>query len=74
MQKSIQDWLSKHGITNLTPEQMNLPMSEIDGLDSILIMALIIEIEELIGGKIPKEIFLKIGKISINELILAISS
>ena len=74
MQKSIQDWLSKHGLTNFTLDQMNLPMSEIDGLDSILIMALIIEIEELKGGKIPKEIFLKISKISINELILAISS
>ena len=74
MQKSIQDWLLNHGLTNFTSEQMNLPMSEIDGLDSILIMALIIEIEELLGGKIPKETFLKIGKISINELIATICS
>jgi len=69
MQTEIQNWLANHGLANITSEHMYLPLNEVDGLDSILIIALILEIEELSGKKIPKEIFLSISKMSINELV-----
>ena len=69
MQIEIKNWLAKHGLSNIVSEHMDLPLNEIDGLDSILIIALILEIEELSGKKIPKEIFLSISKMSINDLV-----
>ena len=74
MQSGIQNWLINHGLTNITSGDMNLPLNEVDGLDSILIVALILEIEELSGGKIPKETFLNISKMSINELIISLKN
>lgn len=69
MKTEIQNWLVSHGLTDILSEHMDLPLNEVDGLDSILIIALILEIEELSGKKIPKEIFLSISKMSINDLI-----
>lgn len=74
MQSAIQNWLINHGLTNFSSEDMNLPLNEVDGLDSIVIVALILEIEELSGEKIPKETFLNISKMSVNELIVSLKN
>jgi acyl carrier protein len=69
MEIEIKNWLVKHGLPNIASEHMNLPLNEVDGLDSILIISLILEIEELSGKKISKETFFSISKMSINDLV-----
>jgi len=70
----IENWLVNHGLSNIQSNHMNIPLNEVEGLDSILIIALILEIEELSGKKIPKETFLSISKISINDLVKSLKN
>jgi hypothetical protein len=65
----ILKWLSKHGINLDIQDELDKPMSEINDLDSLIVMALIIEIEDITRRKVPNHILINSNQVSINQLI-----
>lgn len=65
----ILKWLSKHGINLDIQDEFDKPISDIDALDSLIVMALIIEIEDITHRKIPNDILINSNRVSINQLI-----
>ncbi len=65
----ILKWLNNHGINLDIQDQFDKPISEIDTLDSLIVMALIIEIENITHGKIPNDILINSNLVSIDQLI-----
>lgn len=65
----ILKWLNNHGINLDIQDEFNKPISEIDILDSLIVMALIIEIENITHGKIPNEILINSNRVSIDQLL-----
>lgn len=65
----ILKWLNNHGINLDIQDQFDKPISEIDILDSLIVMALIIEIENITHGKIPNDILINSNLVSIDQLI-----
>ena len=69
----ILSWLNKHGIELNAPGDFDKPINEIDALDSLIVMALIIEIEEITHKKIPNNVLINSNQISINQIINSVS-
>ena len=65
----ILKWLNTHGINLDIQHEFDKPISEIDTLDSLIVMALIIEIEDITRGKIPNDILINSNQVSINQLV-----
>lgn len=65
----ILKWLNNHGINLDIQDEFDKPISEIDILDSLIVMALIIEIENITHGKIPNEILINSNRVSIDQLL-----
>jgi hypothetical protein len=65
----ILKWLNNHGINLDIQDEFDKPISEIDILDSLIVMALIIEIENITHGKIPNDILINSNRISIDQLV-----
>ena len=69
----ILSWLNKHGIELNAPGDFDKPINETDALDSLIVMALIIEIEEITHKKIPNKVLVNSNQISINQIINSVS-
>jgi acyl carrier protein len=69
----ILSWLNKHGIELNAPGDFDKLIYEIDALDSLIVMALIIEIEEITHKKIPNNVLINSNQISINQIINSVS-
>ena len=69
----ILSWLNKHGIELNVPGDFDKPIYEIDALDSLIVMALIIEIEEITHKKISNNVLINSNQISINQIINSVS-
>lgn len=65
----ILKWLNNHGINLDVQDEFDKPISEIDILDSLIVMALIIEIENITHGKISNEILINSNRVSIDQLL-----
>ena len=70
----ILNWLSKHGIELNFHDDFDKPINEIDALDSLIVMALIIEIEEITHKKVPNDALINSNQTSINQIINSVSS
>lgn len=69
----IFNWLNKHGIKLNLPGDFDKPIYEIDALDSLIVMALIIEIEEITHKKVPNNVLINSNQTSINQIINSVS-
>jgi biotin-(acetyl-CoA carboxylase) ligase len=67
----IHKWMSKHGINLDIQGEFDKPISDIEDLDSLLVMALIIEIEDITQRKVPNDVLINSNQISINQLIIS---
>lgn len=65
----ILKWLNVHNINLNTQDDFDKPISNIDSLDSLTLMALIIEIEDITKRKVPNDILINSHLLSINQLI-----
>ena len=65
----ILKWLSNHGIELDIQDDFDKPISNIDALDSLIVMALIIEIEDITYRKVPNHILINSHQLSINQLV-----
>lgn len=65
----ILKWLNMHNINLVTQDDFDRPISNIDALDSLTLMALIIEIEDITKKEVPKDILINSHLLSINQLI-----
>lgn len=65
----ILKWLNYHGINLDIQDEFDIPISDIDTLDSLIVMALIIEIEDITHRKVPNDILINSSGLSINQLI-----
>jgi len=71
--EKILNWLNNHGIELNALGDFDKPIYEIDALDSLIVMALIIEIEEITHKKIPNNVLINSNQISINQIINSVS-
>ena len=67
----IHKWLNNHGIKLDIQDDFDKPISNIDALDSLIVMALIIEIEDITRRKVPNNILINSYRLSINQLVKA---
>ena len=65
----ILKWLNNHGINLDIQDDFDKPISNIVTLDSLIVMALIIEIEDITYGKVPNDILINSHQLSINQLV-----
>ena len=65
----IHKWLNNHGIKLDIQDDFDKPISTIDALDSLIVMALIIEIEDITYRKVPNDILINSHRLSINQLV-----
>ena len=65
----ILKWLNTHGVKIDIQDDFDKPISNIDALDSLIVMALIIEIEDITYRKVPNDILINSHQLSINQLI-----
>jgi acyl carrier protein len=65
----ILKWLNMHDINLNTQDDFDKPISNIDALDSLTLMALIIEIEDITKREVPNDILINSHLLSINQLI-----
>ena len=65
----ILKWLNNHGIELDIQDDFDKPISNIDTLDSLIVMALIIEIEDITYKKVPNDILINSHRLSINQLV-----
>ena len=65
----ILNWLNSHGIKLDIQDDFDKPISHIDALDSLIVMALIIEIEDITYRKVPNDILINSHLLSINQLV-----
>jgi len=67
----ILKWLNNHGIKLDIQTDFDKPISDIDALDSLIVMALIIEIEDVTYRKVPNDILINSHRLSINQLVMS---
>ena len=67
----ILKWLNMHDINLNIQDDFDKPISNIDALDSLIVMALIIEIEDITRRKVPNNILINSYRLSINQLVKA---
>ena len=65
----ILKWLNMHDINLSIQDDFDKPISNIDTLDSLIVMALIIEIEDITYKKVPNDILINSHRLSINQLV-----
>jgi len=67
----ILKWLNSHGIKLDIQDDFDKPISSIDALDSLIVMALIIEIEDITHRKVPNDVLINSHRLSINQLVMS---